>query len=208
VRTSIAVFVGILGLWVGHPLPGQVSNQSSGRDLRSVELIRFDCANTRGSVETVLFANGTVRVRTGASEDISLGEMTLEEVEIYVDRLEEYDLREVETRYRRGIVGDGVDVCELVLDLDGDGGSLPIYFTVSPYDAYAAPLGSVLDIVSELGGKVSPASTARLPRNYEARLGDILRAADVLMELKFRPKNRDSVRTRAPQPAADDLCKS
>lgn len=154
-----------------------VPSGALGTDLRSTELVRLECASDIGRVETVLFANGTVRRRTAGEEGIALGELTAEEVDVYVERLRAHDMGRIETQYRRGVSGDWVDLCELMLDLDGSGSTLPTYFRFGPYDAHPSPLGSVLDIVRELDGHVAVASAERLPPDYEGRPGDILRTA-------------------------------
>jgi len=151
---------------------------SSASDLRSTELVRLVCSSTIGRIETTLFANGTVRRRTQGVSEVELGEMTTPDVDHFIGRLEAFDLRRVHTRYRRGVVGDWVDICELMLDLDGSGPVLPTYFSFGPFDALPAPLGSVLDVVRELESKVAPFSTERLPSDYVGRPGDILRAKD------------------------------
>lgn len=170
------------------------------RDLRSVELVDFDCASDIGRRQLTLFANGTVRVRLWADDqeqDMILKELNPDELTGYLNRLREIDLSESEER-RESPAGEWVQKCELKLDLyyddaDDDRNRQPSRFLFGRYDSVSLALSRVIRIAEEIAlWAEENAVIAEFPVGYEPRPGDILERQDgVLFEvIAFTSDNR------------------
>lgn len=170
------------------------------RDLRSVELVDFDCSSDIGRRRMTLFANGTVRVRLWADDveqDMLLKELNPQELTGYVNRLREIDLSESEES-RQSPTGDWIQQCELVLDLYGDQPEderepQPTHFVFGRYDSVSLALSRVIGIAEEISLRVQEqAVVAEFPVGYEPQSGDILERQDgTLFEvIAFTSDNR------------------
>lgn len=149
-------------------------------DARSQELVREACRSQLGLRELTLFANGTVRLREGPSDDpeMWLAEMGPDEVVAFERRIAGIDLSETESSYA-GPDGDWVESCRLVLT-DRKGGAA----RELRYDRYATgdlALDNLRRIVADLLELARERPTAvGYPREYEPRFGDrLLRADDI-----------------------------
>lgn len=167
---------------VAFPAPARtVQDPAGGRDRspRSIERLRLDCRSQLGRREVTLFGNGTVRLRegTGGEQKIWLHELDADELTGFLARLEE-DRSETEHDYR-SVEGAWVERCTLELDLDG---REPEEFQFGRYDSVSLNLRRALSVALELDSLVDqtrpPAGAPRLPRDYEPRVGDVLRRLD------------------------------
>ena len=147
-------------------------------DVRSVELLRYDCGSRIGRRDLTLFANGTLRLREaeeGGEPRMRLAELGPQELAAFIARLEDEDLSEVDVRGREAS-GDWVDTCELELTLEGAPARL---LRFGRLDSLPLALGRLLAVVDDLLLEVERlAPRSRLPADYEARAGDRLRRFD------------------------------
>lgn len=147
------------------------------RDLRSWELLDYDCSSDLGRHRTTLFANGTVRlkIRDGQNETMVLRELSPAELSGYLNRLREEDLSETESS-ARSAGGEWVDRCELTLDL----GDRPMRrFSFGRYDSVSLALSRVVGITDEIiAWAEEEVVVADFPEDYEPRPGDILKRRD------------------------------
>jgi hypothetical protein len=160
----------------------QGSDTSTGqlRDLRSWEVLDFDCSSDIGRRRVTLFGNGTVRlkVREGESEEMSLRELAPEELTGYLQRLRDEDLTESESS-ARSAGGEWVESCELALDLD-DGPER--VFRFGRYDSLSLALSRIVAIAQEIDARAQDGTIATdFPKDYVPRSGDILRRKDGLL---------------------------
>jgi hypothetical protein len=146
-------------------------------DLRSRELIRRDCRTEYGSQSVILFANGTVRLKETLESEhgLKLAELTPDEVEAFVRRVQDEDLTEVEEASSE-VDGDWVEKCELHLRVDeeleeiyrfGRFGSLPLALS---------RVNTIVEDLIEVAEQRSPAGD--LPPGYVPALGDVLIRVD------------------------------
>lgn len=146
-------------------------------DLRSVEVLRLDCANELGRREVTLFGNGTVRLRDGApgKELMGLAELNPDEMQGAVNRLKGEDLSEAK-RLPKGIEGVWIEKCMLALQLPDQ----PIQvFHFGRYDTLPLALSRVVLIARELAEKVPDLhGTEHLPEDYEPKEWDVLKRID------------------------------
>jgi len=148
-----------------------------GKDARSIEVVRLDCANTLGRREVTLFANGTIRLRDGKPKEELMGLAELGPVEYqgFVERLKAEDLSEV-GRLPEGVEGEWVERCMLALDLPD---RAPRILHFGRYDTLPLSLSRVLSVAQDLAAKVTVLEgTDRLPDDYEPRLHDVLKRVD------------------------------
>jgi len=148
-----------------------------GKDHRSIEVVRLDCANTLGRREVTLFANGTIRLREGkpGEELMGLAELGPPEYQAFVDRLKAEDLSEV-GRLPEGVEGEWVERCMLALALPDQA---PRILHFGRYDTLPLPLSRVLTVTRDLAAKVTTLEGVdRLPDDYEPHLHDVLRRVD------------------------------
>lgn len=144
---------------------------------RSVEILRYSCANSLGRREVTLFGNGTVRLRDGepGKEAMGLDELGPDEFQGAVRRLQAEDLSEVRPP-GRGIDGEWIERCELVLGLPGR----PLQvFHFGRYDSLPLQLSRVLRVAEDLAAEVQDLQgTEQLPPDYEPKPGDVLKRVD------------------------------
>ena len=144
---------------------------------RSLQVLRLDCFNPLGRREVTLFGNGTIRLRDGApgKEWMGLAELGPDELQGTLRRLAEEDLADTSDLVR-GVTGEWVERCILVVDLPG---SKRHEAHFGRYDALPLGLSHVRSIAEDLGGKVAVLRDAEeLPEHYEPRLGDLLKRVD------------------------------
>ncbi len=93
---------------------------ATATDPRSRVLLASDCRTETARREVTLFANGTIRIRTGrgATREMRLAELGRSELEAYVARLDEIEFDDLASS-SPGLEGDWVEDCRLVLDLPG-----------------------------------------------------------------------------------------
>ena len=146
-------------------------------DLRSVEVLRLDCASKLGRREVTLFGNGTVRLRDGVpgKELMGLAELNPDEMQGAVNRLQGEDLSEAK-RLPKGIEGDWIEKCMLALKLPDQ----PIQvFHFGRYDTLPLALSRVVLIAKELAEKVPDLhGSEHLPEDYEPKVWDVLKRID------------------------------
>lgn len=150
------------------------------RDLRSWEVLDFDCSSEIGRHRMTLFGNGTVRlkVREGETERMNLRELAPEELTGYLQRLRDEDLSESESS-ARSAGGDWVDSCELTLDLD-DGQERSFRF--SRFDSLSLALSRIVAIAGEINAWAEEVLVATdFPSDYVPRSGDVLERKDGLL---------------------------
>jgi hypothetical protein len=142
-------------------------------DLRSLEIVRMDCASDLGDRGVTLFGNGTIRLRKRSAEDerLWLGELDPQETRAYENRLREIDLSEAESPHS-GAGGQWVEQCRLGLKLPG---APERSFRFGSYDSLGLGLSRVVRIVEELE-REARARDARhgLPAGYEPQPDDVL----------------------------------
>lgn len=146
-------------------------------DLRSLEVVRHDCANDLGRREVTLFGNGTVRLREGppGKELMGLAELNPDELRGALNRLKAEDLSEAK-RLPKGIEGAWIERCMLALQLPGQPLQL---FHFGRYDTLPLPLSRVLQVVQDVAAKVTNLhGDEQLPVDYEAKAGDVLERID------------------------------
>lgn len=168
-----AWWIGGLAAWllVTSPLAGET-------DDRSREIVRRDCSTGLGRNEVTLFANGTIRLRewTGEESEMRLAELGRDEIEAYVRRLNEVDLRESGGGPPAGVSGEWVERCELTL---ASGEGEPRRFRYGRFDTHDLALASLLRIVDELAATAAERVIgSTLPGDYLPRLGDVLARPD------------------------------
>lgn len=146
-------------------------------DLRSAEVLRYDCASEVGRREVTLFANGTVRLWDGSPDEqrMSLAELEPDELEGFLVRLDRVDLSEEPDAYH-GIEGDWIERCELDLPLrEGRGRS---HFEINRYTQLSLGLSRIVRIAEEVGEIADAARGAGLEAGYVPRPGDVLERPD------------------------------
>jgi hypothetical protein len=144
---------------------------------RTVEVLRLDCRNEVGRRDVTLFGNGTVRLRDGVlgKEDMGLVELGPDELADVLRRLGAESVS-AEDRPPRGVSGEWVEHCDLVLELP-DRKLQVIHF--GRYDTLPLGLSHVVQIAQALGDRVKELEGAeRLPVAYVARVGDVLKRAN------------------------------
>ncbi len=150
------------------------------RSPRTIERLKLTCGSVISHRDVTLFANGTVRVRSGLGEDrrMWLHELREDELEAFVARLLEPTRNETEAEYD-SVVGEWVDNCLLALDLPGQ---RPAEYSFGQFDSVSLDLQRVIRIAREIESLVDesvPASgEERLPMSYQPQIGDMLRRGD------------------------------
>jgi hypothetical protein len=157
-------------------VPGVLADP--GDSLRTVEVLRYGCANELGHREVTLFGNGTVRLLDGppGKESMGLVELAPEELAGFLNRLNAENLSETHL-LSTGIAGPYIERCELRLDLPGR--KLQV-FHFAHYDTLTLPLSRVLRIADDLEDKVQDLKLGHeeLPEGYEPRQGDVVKRKD------------------------------
>ena len=157
------------------PALGQVS------DLRSVELLDYDCSSEVGRRQLTLFGNGTLRLRTWEGDEPP--EMTLQELEPgelrgYRNRFREIDFSETESGDGTA-AGDWVERCDLRMAFDRDPEVPILEFSFGGYDSLSLSLSRAVRIAEELVESARLAGlSGNLPHNYVPLPGDVLRRRD------------------------------
>ncbi|HEV2855737.1 MAG TPA: hypothetical protein VHC97_23320 [Thermoanaerobaculia bacterium] len=144
------------------------------QDLRSIEVVRYDCTTDTTRRELTLFANGTVRLREGwiGNEWMGLTELGPDELQAYLNRLGGEDLSE-SANPEKGVEGAWIERCELRLRLSGK--PLKTY-RFGHYDPLPLNLSRVVRIAQELVDKVPVTKDKdELPADYDPKPGDVLK---------------------------------
>lgn len=144
---------------------------------RTVEVLRYGCANEVGHREITLFRNGTVRLFDGppGEELMGLAELSPDELTGALNRLEGEDLSEARNLHK-GIDGPFIEQCELHLLLPD---RKPEVYRFGRYDALPLNLSRVLRIAEDLAAKVDDLKgVEELPVSYVPREYDVLKRRD------------------------------
>lgn len=155
----------------------QVAAQEEPRSMRSWEIVRLDCRTSISREELTLFGNGTVRVRlrTDDKDEMRLAELTPDEVQAYIRRLEAEDLSEV-PEGREQFQGSLVERCGLFLDLPEREKQ---QFFFGRLESLPLPLSRLNGIVADMYQEaIDLAPEGGLPRDYFPEPGDILERTD------------------------------
>ena len=155
------------------PLPAALEE-----DPRSVVRLRYTCESSISRLDLTLFANGTLRLRERAPDELPrmrLAELGRGELAAFLARLADEDLTEVDVRGPEA-GGDWVDACDLELALEG---RPPRRLEFGRMDSLPLALGRLLRVVDDLLLEVDRlAPRSELPVDYEPRAGDRLRRFD------------------------------
>lgn len=146
-------------------------------DDRTRELVRRDCSTGLGRNEVTLFANGTIRMREWAGEEMELrlAELGRDEVDAYIRRFQAVDFTESQNR-PSGVTGEWIERCDLRLALVGEKERT---FRYGRLDTLDLAFASLLRIVDELAATVADrAAAGELPADYAPRQGDLLARPD------------------------------
>ena len=144
---------------------------------RTVEVLRYGCANEVGRREVTLFRNGTVRLFDGppGEELMGLAELSPEELEGALNRLQAEDLSEARNLHK-GIDGPFIEKCELHLQLPD---RKPEVFRFGRYDTLPLNLSRVIRVALDLEAEVEDLKgVEELPLNYVPRQYDVLKRRD------------------------------
>jgi hypothetical protein len=144
---------------------------------RTVEVLRYGCANEVGHREITLFRNGTVRLFDGppGEELMGLAELSPEELTGALNRLQGEDLSEARNLHK-GIDGPYIEQCELHLLLPD---RKPEIYRFGRYDALPLNLSRVLRVAEDLAAEVDDLKgVEELPVNYVPRQYDVLKRRD------------------------------
>jgi len=144
---------------------------------RTVEVLRYGCANELGHREITLFRNGTVRLFDGppGEELMGLAELSPEELTGALNRLLGEDLSEARNLHK-GIDGPFIEQCELHLLLPD---RKPEVYRFGRYDALPLNLSRVLRVAEDLAAEVDDLKgVEELPVNYVPREYDVLKRRD------------------------------
>lgn len=170
-RVCVRPWSSVLVLLLTLPLHAQRESN------RTVEVLRYGCANELGHREVTLFRNGTVRLLDGepGKELMGLSELSPEELTGALNRLEGEDLAEAR-HLHKGIEGPWIEKCELHLQLPG---RKPESFHFGRYDALPLNLSRVLRVAEDLAAEVeSLQGVEELPVDYVPRQYDVLKRRD------------------------------
>jgi hypothetical protein len=159
---------------------------------RAIEVLRYGCANELGHREVTLFQNGTVRLIDGppGQEWMGLSELSPEELDGAVNRLEAEDLSEAQRHMPSSVSGPYIERCELHLLLSD---KKPQVFHFTHYDALPLNLSRVLQVAKDMEAKVEDLrGKEELPPDYEARQYDVLKRRDGQRYkiVRFTPDNK------------------
>jgi len=160
----------VLLIFLALPLPARESD-------RTVEVLRYGCANEVGHREVTLFRNGTVRLFDGppGEELMGLAELSPEELTGALNRLQGEDLSEARNLHK-GIDGPFIEQCELHLLLPD---RKPEVYRFGRYDTLPLNLSRVLRVAEDLAAEVDDLKgVEELPVNYVPRQYDVLKRRD------------------------------
>jgi hypothetical protein len=164
-----------LSLLILLALPLQAERESD----RTVEVLRYGCANEVGHREVTLFRNGTVRLFDGppGEELMGLGELSPEDLTGALNRLAAEDLSEAKNLHK-GIDGPFIEQCELHLQLPD---RQPEVYRFGRYDALPLNLSRVIRVALDLEETVDELKgVEELPVGYVPREYDVLKRRDGL----------------------------
>lgn len=155
-------------------------------------LLEMRCQSDLGKSTITLFARGGVRLAEqlrGQEERIRVRELSQSELDAYLERLSQVDLREVRQAKAigRGTDGEWLDQCTLVLQLSGE---VPKEYLWRRLETVPLGLSNLIRIVEEMPVGGLEITGTRLPQGYQPKAGDILR-------------RRDGVEFRVGQPTSD-----
>lgn len=170
-RTNVSIAI----LLATAVVQGTVAEET--RSLRSWEVVRRNCETSYSREEVTLFGNGTVRLRlrTEEKDDMRLAELNPDQVQAYLNRLEDEDLSEV-PEGREEILGSLVERCGIFLDLAE---SQKQRFFFGRFDSLPLGLSRLNVIVNDIYQEaVNLAPEGGLPRYYIPEPGDILERTD------------------------------
>lgn len=141
------------------------------------ELARLDCTTQSTRREVILFGSGTIRLRDGTKglESIGLVQLAPDELGDYLRRFAGEDLARVQP-VQKGPEGSWIERCELTFELPDQEKRVYEY---GQFDSLPLNLSRALHIVQELAGKVVDLKhEERLPKDFEALSGDLLKRQD------------------------------
>ncbi|HET9226081.1 MAG TPA: hypothetical protein VFR31_05410 [Thermoanaerobaculia bacterium] len=144
---------------------------------RTVEVVRYGCANEVGHREVTLFRNGTVRLFDGppGEELMGLAELSPDELTAFLNRLGAEDLSEARHMHK-GIEGPFIEKCELHLQLPDQ---KPEVFRFGRYDALPLNLSRLLRVIEDIAAMVEDLKgVEELPVAYVPRVYDVLKRKD------------------------------
>jgi len=181
-------------------IAGALRDDGPPVDLRTVVVLREDCASELARREVTLFANGTIRLREGApgEEHMALGEVAGRELRAYRNRLAEIDHADLEVQ-SEGPVGDWVERCRLVLE-PGSGTAFEISY--GRYDSGSLALDGLRRIVEELVDLARQSvGSAEIPSGYVPRVGDRLERSDgAIFEIVSFTSDGKALEVRSDEP--------
>lgn len=166
--------------WDPEPrrMPDRILLPDDPRDPRSVELFSYGCSDELKRRDVTLFANGTLRLRTGPHGDVEmqLDEIGPVELRGHLNRL----LRIRSSRdFPRQSQLDGsldgrwIDTCKFHLDLPGFDA---VRLEVGSFDLLPLELRQLQQYADELSGMTRPlVRPDAIAPDYEPRIGDVLR---------------------------------
>ncbi|MEM8929823.1 MAG: hypothetical protein AAGE94_01540 [Acidobacteriota bacterium] len=170
-------------LLLALPIAAPVESDEAHRDERSVERFTWECHNEIGRREVTLFANGTVRLRSGPWHAMGLGLAELDRQGL-AETLRELDLirrspsfpdADAIQPWSGALAGPGSEQCRIHLELPGQAA---IDFDVSIYDATPHALARLKILADGLATMTREVETIEyLPKTYEPRPDDVLRTA-------------------------------
>ena len=149
----------------------------AGESDRTVEVVRYGCANEVGHREVTLFRNGTVRLFDGppGEELMGLAELSPDELTAFLNRLVAEDLSEAR-RMHKGIEGPFIEKCELHLQLPDQ---KPEVLHFGRYDALPLNLSRLLRVIEDIAAMVEDLKgVEELPVDYVPRIYDVLKRRD------------------------------
>lgn len=161
--------------------PFAVLDPDDPRDPRSVELFYYGCRDETFRRDLTLFANGTLRLRTGP-----LGEQEMRLEELGPTRLRQHLGQLLRIRANRdfpsqsdlgvSLDGYGIDACRFALDLPGFD---PVSVEAGSFDVLPLPLRQLEQYADQLAEFTRPlVAPDRLRPDYEPQVGDVLRGHD------------------------------
>lgn len=144
---------------------------------RTLELLRYSCANPLGHREVTLFANGTVRLFDGppGKEWMGLTELDPDSLSGAVNRLAAENLQDADD-LPPGVEGTWIEQCTLALALPPAAKKV---YRFGRYDTLPLSLSKIVRLAEELSTQVlALKEKEELPVGYEPRIGDVLKRVD------------------------------
>ncbi len=154
-----------------------LAQDAPARDPRSVIVLREDCTSSLSRKELTLFANGTLRLRHGAPNELqmALHELDHAALDQFVARFEEIDLSEVSDD-SGGVTGEWAERCVLELERPG---RTPERFVYERYSTGNLALDRVRRLIEDLFDEMKKSlGSSEIQANYRPAIGDRLERAD------------------------------